>query len=204
MVIAIICLIITGLCALTLVPTVIAFMSHRSVSGLDFGVLDFAYPGISIGIQAVIYTVIIVAEVLGIVGACKNNKCLLIPFMIYLFAIMLLCIGVGIWFLYLGVTLILVASDSNLRTYLEQQSAAIDNQDFGSGFGQLDLDNLNFRQGTAQGVAALGGVGTLLMLIPVLIVLAFVIYFFAIVVKFYKQLSSGIRSGEQEGIVLQP
>ena len=88
--------------------------------------------------------------------------------------------------------------------YLEQQSAAIDNQDFGSGFGQLDLDNLNFRQDTAQGVATLGGVGTLLMLIPVLIVLAFVIYFFAIVVKFYKQLSYGIRSGEQEGIVLQP
>ena len=43
-----------------------------------------------------------------------------------------------------------------------------------------------------------------LLLVPLLIGIGISIYFLTIVVKYYKELSSGVIAGQREGIVLQP
>ena len=53
-------------------------------------------------------------------------------------------------------------------------------------------------------MADLGAAFSILMLIPVLIALGLSIYFLAIVIKFFNEISSGAVSGFQQGVVLQP
>merc|ERR1711934_776289 len=56
-------------------------------------------------------------------------------------------------------------------------------------------------------VGAIGSIGVLavfLMIIPAIIVLGLSIYFLVIIVKFYKELDSGVVGGQREGVVLQP
>ena len=56
-------------------------------------------------------------------------------------------------------------------------------------------------------VGAIGSIGVLavfLMIIPAIIVLGLSIYFLVIIVKFYKELDSGLVTGQRDGVVLQP
>ena len=141
--------ILTGLNALNLMPIIIAIIKAGNA-------------GLALTIQVAVFTVSIVAAVLCRVGVIKNNKCRLIPFMIYLCAIGLMCIGFGIFVIY----------SAAISTYSRE-------------WGNLGRNLF------------------LLMLIPMFVGLALAIYFFVIVVKFYNELSSGIRSGNREGMVLQ-
>ena len=48
-----------------------------------------------------------------------------------------------------------------------------------------------------------GKIDLLVRMIPICIILGFSIYFLVIIVKFYKELASGIVDGQREGVVLQ-
>ena len=166
--IAIICLTLTGLGALNLISTITAFMAGGSSQDDS----EDGDAGLALGIQIVVFGLSIAAEIFCLVGALKNNKCLLIPFMIYLVLIVITCIGLAIWFIYVGALFYTVGTITG--------------------------------HPLGQALGASGGIFALVLLIPVFIGLGLAIYFFVIVVKFYGELSSGIRSGEREGIVLQP
>ena len=57
------------------------------------------------------------------------------------------------------------------------------------------------------GIGGHGGIGAIvlfLVIIPIGIVLGLSIYFLVIIVKFYKELDSGLVTGQRDGVVLQP
>ena len=101
MVISIICLIFTGLGSLNLISTFAQFASGRATSG-DVYTLYGGNITIALGVQIIIYVYWFVSEILGLVGAIKNNKCLLVPFMISLCLTILGCVGVTILMIILG------------------------------------------------------------------------------------------------------
>ena len=100
-VISCICLALTGISFLYYgFTTVATFILGYAKYGTN---IDRIYGGseeLAVGIQAVIYVFWITSEILSIVGACKNNKCLLVPFMVCLALQILSFIGFGI---YIGV-----------------------------------------------------------------------------------------------------
>ena len=170
-VISIICLVMTGLGALNLISTFGAFRS-----GYNTADANYLYGGnvaIAITVQILIYTSWIASDVCCLVGAIKNNKCLLIPFMIKMsLTILIFCVGI-IMCLYFA-----------LLTGAAISTA--DNQDFQHAAGSL------------------AAIYFFILLIPLFIGIGIAIYFLTIVVKYYKELSSGVIAGQREGIVLQP
>ena len=101
MVISIICLIFTGLGSLNLISTFAQFTSGSATSG-DVYTLYGGNITIALGVQILIYVYWFVSEILCLVGAIKNNKCLLIPFMICLCLTILGCVGVTVKMIILG------------------------------------------------------------------------------------------------------
>ena len=57
-----------------------------------------------IGVPAAIYVAHLVSYILCLLGASKDNKCLLIPFMIVTSLQVLLWLGIGIFIIYIGAT----------------------------------------------------------------------------------------------------
>jgi len=111
-----------------------------------------------VAITAIFYAFWATCEILSIVGAVNNNKCLLVPFMICLSLTIVSCFGFGIF-----------------------SGAAFDKAIFVR-FDGIDIFFTHF--------------------IPVFIVLGMTIYVLAIVLKFYRELSSGVTGGIQPGMVL--
>ena len=103
MVIAIICLIFTGLGSLNLISTFAQFASGHATTS-DVYTLYGGNITIALGVQILIYVYWVVSEVLCLVGAIKNNKCLLIPFMICLVLTILGCAGATILMIILGIS----------------------------------------------------------------------------------------------------
>ena len=103
MVIAIICLIFTGLGSLNLISTFAQFASGHATTS-DVYTLYGGNITIALGVQILIYVYWVVSEVLCLVGAIKNNKCLLIPFMICLILTILGCAGATILMIILGIS----------------------------------------------------------------------------------------------------
>ena len=100
-VIAIICIIFTGLGSLRLIGTI-----QHLVDGTTSKEIAFVFSGnaaLALGIQILVYTMWIASEVSCLIGATKNNKCLLIPFMICQCLAILVCSGLVMLIIYLGV-----------------------------------------------------------------------------------------------------
>jgi hypothetical protein len=66
---------------------------HDHQSNSIFANIYGRYLGLAVVIQSLIYVFWIISEILSIVGAVKNNKCLLVPFMACLALQMLICVG---------------------------------------------------------------------------------------------------------------
>jgi hypothetical protein len=100
-IIASISLLLTILSSLNLIDTIGAFLSGGTSPEIDlvFG----GKVALALGIQIPIYVVWIVSEILCLVGAIKNTKYLLIPFMICEILTIMACIGLGILLITLGV-----------------------------------------------------------------------------------------------------
>ena len=164
MVISIICLILTGIASLDFIVTIGKLTSghftSNEVSTLVGGGVYSPASIFALVVQISISIYWIVSEVLCLAGAIKNNKCLLIPFMIGLCLPILGCVGLII---------IMIIS------------------------GFLD----------AHPHDLYGKMGLLIFVIPICIILGLSIYFLVIIVKFYKDLASGIVEGQSEGVVLQ-
>ena len=98
--ISIVCLIFTGLGSLRLIGTITSYLSSHVTweADLMFG----GSMGIAIGVQILFYAVWILSEILCLIGALKNNKCLLIPFIIVEGLQILVFIGVAILFVFLA------------------------------------------------------------------------------------------------------
>ena len=103
MVIAIICLIFTGLGSLNLISTFAQFASGHATTS-DVYTLYGGNITIALAVQILIYVYWVVSEVLCLVGAMKNNKCFLIPFMICLVLTILGCAGATILMIILGIS----------------------------------------------------------------------------------------------------
>ena len=164
MVISIICLILTGLASLDFIITIGKLTSghftSNEVSTLVGGGVYSPASIFALVVQILISIYWIVSEVLCLAGAIRNNKCLLIPFIIGLCLPILGCVGL--------IILVII-----------------------SGF----LD--------AHPHDPYGKMGLLIFVIPICIVLGLSIYFLVIIVRFYKELASGIVDGQREGVVLQ-
>ena len=178
MVISIVCLILTCLGPLNFISTSSQSASKTPESSPDSSQSSDGNTGkqflIELGVQIFIYVYWIVSEISCLVGAIKNNKCLLIPFMICMCLTILGCVGATIYLVFFGVL------GAHAVGYVGAQS----------GF-----------------LGALGSIGVLavfLMIIPAFFVLGLSIYFLVIIVKFYKELESGLVNGQRDGLVLQP
>ena len=178
MVISIICLIFTGLGSLNLISTVAQSSSGQATSS-DVNLFYGGNTTIALGVQILIYVYWVVSEILCLVGASNRyqpgtSKCLLIPFMICMCLTILGCVGV---------TLLLIF------------------------YGSLGAHAVSHIGSEGNVVGAIGSIGVLavfLMIIPAIIVLGLSIYFLVIIVKFYKELDSGLVTGQRDGVVLQP
>ena len=172
-VISILCLIFTALGALNLISTIGAFLAGTT-STADANLFFGGDMNVSLAVQILIYVFCIVSEVLCLVGAMKNNKCLLVPFIIEMSLTILALAFIAILFIYWGA----VAG-----------SALVGSTD------NRDVHNV---------VGTLGTFMLFLLLIPIFIAIGLSIYFLVIVVKYFQEISSGVVSGQSEGIVLQP
>ena len=171
-VIAIICLVFTGLGALNLISAIGGFL-HNTVTA-DANLLYGGNMGLALGTQILIYTLFLLSDGLCLVGALKNNKCLLWPFFIKMTLQILGLLGLAIFF---------VVQGAKAGNYI---SGEINDQD------------------VRHATISFGALFFFLLLIPLLITISISIYFLVIVVKFYSELSSGVGFGQTEGIVLQP
>merc|ERR1719322_999727 len=104
----------------------------------------------------------------------KNNKCLLVPFIIEMSLTILALAFIAILFIY-----------------------------WGSVAGHALVESTDNR-GVHAVVGTFGAFMFFLLLIPIFIGIGISIYFLVIVVKYFQELSSGVVSGQSEGIVLQP
>jgi len=172
-VIASICLVLTGLGALNLIGTFGAFSSGHNT--IDANLIYGGSVAIAIIVQILIYTSWIASDVCCLVGAIKNNKCLLIPFMIKMSLTILLFFGGIIMCLYYALLTgaVITATTQN-------------------------------HENVQHVAGSLAAIYFFLLLVPLLIGIGISIYFLTIVVKYYKELSSGVIAGQREGIVLQP
>ena len=172
-VISSICLFFTGIGALNLISTFGAF-SSGSIT-VDADLIYGGSVAVAITVQILIYTSWIASDVCCLVGAIKNNKCLLIPFMIKM--------SLTILFFLAGIIICL---------YYALLTGAV-----------ISATTQNHQ--TTQHVAgSLAAIYFFLLLVPLFIGIGISIYFLTIVVKYYKDLSSGVIAGQSEGIVLQP
>ena len=172
-VIASICLVLTGLGALNLIDTFGA-----TSSGYNTIDADLIYGGsvtVAITVQILIYTSWIASDVCCLVGAIKNNKCLLIPFMIKMSLTILIFFAGTIFCLYCALLTGAFISATTQNHPITQQIAG-----------------------------SFAAFYFFLLLAPLLIGIGISIYFLTIVAKYYKKLSSGVIAGQWEGIVLQP
>ena len=96
-VISIVWLILTGLSALGFVVSTVGTFTIGSSNLKDLNQNDLNYIHLIVGIQAVMHIFLITSGILSIVGAVKNKKCLLVPFMISMALQILVCIGGGIY-----------------------------------------------------------------------------------------------------------
>ena len=101
-VISIICLVITGLSALWFGFTTVATFIRGDVDKLNY-FIDGENIGNVVGIIAVIHPLWITSQSLSIVGAVKNNRWFLLPFMICLILQTSSC-GLSAYFIYLGMS----------------------------------------------------------------------------------------------------
>ena len=172
-VISILCLIFTALGALNLISTIGAFLAGTT-STTDAKLFFNGDVNVSLAVQILIYVFCIVSEILCFVGAMKNNKCLLVPFIIQKSLTILALAAIAILFIFWGS----VAGQALVET--------TDDRDVRTVFGTL------------------GAFMFFLLLIPIFIGIGISIYFLVIVVKYFQEISSGVVSGQSEGIVLQP
>ena len=138
------------------ISSIFLALTGISVTGYFLTHINGGLLGIGVGFQAAIYIFYVfsmTSQILSIIGAIKNNKCLLVPFMVCLVLKIVLCIGVGIFVVVL--------------------------------IGQYDLTPLVPR-----------------IFIPLSITIGVCTYFLTLVIKFYKELSSGWIDGVQPGMVL--
>lgn len=176
-VISIICLIFTGLGSLRLISTVTTYLSHgvTTEASLMYG----GSMGLALAVQILLYAVWLVSEILCIIGAMKNNKCMIIPFIIVEGLQIVACIGFVIFFIFLA----------------NQSVNALANFNYNDEFNEQDYDHIG---------KSVGGIFFYFLIIPLLIALGLTIYFLTIAIKFYQELSSGVVRGQTDGVVLQP
>ena len=176
-VISIILLIFTGLGSLRLIGTVSSFISSQVTpeANLIYG----GSIGLALAVNILVYGVWFVAEILCLIGALKNNKCLLIPFIIVEGLQIVACIGFAIFFVFLA----------------NQSVDELTNINYGNQFDDQDFERF---------AGSVGGIFFYFMIIPLLIALGLTIYFLTIAIKFYQELSSGVVGGRTDGVVLQP
>lgn len=112
-VIAIIYLVFAGLGCVRLILSIDYTIeySRKNELSLMFG----GSPALALGIEIYIYGIWAVSGTLCLVGAIKNNKCLLIPFMISLCLTILAYIGFRIFLVYVGFTDVLYATELRFR-----------------------------------------------------------------------------------------
>ena len=173
MVISIICLIFTGLGSLNLISTVAQSSSGQATSS-DVNLFYGGNTTIALGVQILIYVYWVVSEILCLVGAIKNNKCMLIPFMICMCLTILGCVGATILLVFYGT------------------------------LGAHAVGYVGAQSGVLGAIGSIGVLAVFLMIIPAFFVLGLSIYFLVIIVKFYKELESGLVNGQRDGVVLQP
>ena len=179
MVISIICLILTCLGPLNFISTSSQSASKTQKSSPDSSQSSDANTGgnvaiINLGVQIFIYVYWVVSEILCLVGAIKNNKCMLIPFMICMCLTILGCVGATILLVFYGT------------------------------LGAHAVGYVGAQSGVLGAIGSIGVLAVFLMIIPAFFVLGLSIYFLVIIVKFYKELASGLVDGHREGVVLQP
>ena len=179
MVISIICLILTCLGPLNFISTSSQSASKTQKSSPDSSQSSDANKGgnvaiINLGVQIFIYVYWVVSEILCLVGAIQNNKCLLIPFMICMCLTILGCVGATILLVFYGT------------------------------LGAHAVGYVGAQSGVLGAIGSIGVLAVFLMIIPAFFVLGLSIYFLVIIVKFYKELESGFVNGQREGVVLQP
>jgi len=89
-VIAILSLIASGLGALRLITTVTGFLAGtRAGITVDGNLLYGGHMGVALAVQILVFVFCIVSDVLCLVGAIKNNKCLLVPYIVKMSLILL-------------------------------------------------------------------------------------------------------------------
>ena len=102
LVISIICLVLTVISTIWYGLTTVAAFIHGVHQRSLFSSIYGGYIGVALGVQTMIYVFWITSEILSIVGAVKNNKCLLVPFMVCLALQMLFFIGFAIFVFWLA------------------------------------------------------------------------------------------------------
>ena len=112
-VIAIIMLIFTGLGSLRLIGTVTAYLYRQLTWEAQF--IYGGSMGLALGVQILLYAAWLVSEVLCLIGALKNNKFLLIPFIIVEGLQILIFIGFIILFVFLANQSVDALSDYNFE-----------------------------------------------------------------------------------------
>ena len=104
-VISIICLIATTFGFLRLISTGKTLETFGTLEKhLEIDLVDNESAALALGIQIPGFLIGLVSGILCLMGAIKNKKCLLIPFMITQCLIILLCIGLVTFFIYRGIT----------------------------------------------------------------------------------------------------
>ena len=175
--IAIICIVLTFLAA---------FPLFENLSSLDLGgeilgsrvtpwTTELKYNVAQFWVSIVTYVIHLLAYFLCLIGAYRRNKYMLIPFLVVTAIEILLWTGGVIYLIYV------------LASGVEPSYRALP-----SSFGD-----------TRDEIVAIGGLFLYLAIVGLLIPLGILSYFFVIVAKFYNEISSGIISGQREGVVLQ-
>ena len=160
-VIAIICLIFTALGALNLIGTIGAFNAGtRDAVTTDARLFYGGDMGIALGVQIPIYLFCILSDVLCLVGAIKNSKPFLVPFIVKMVLLLLADAVIAILFIYWGATV-----------------------------GSLMAGSAN-DQGFQNVAGAFSATIFFVFLIPLLIGIGIAIYFLVIVVRYFKEISS--------------
>ena len=172
-VIAIICMIFTGLGFVQLIGIIGIFIIGPVPPEVNMNYFSLAF-----SVQMLVFIFRGVSEIMCLVGAIKNNKCLLIPFIICSSLTVLACIGFLI--------LILSKSQAVIVLAYSPLGFGISDNDFEK-VGETSVSVLNF-----------------LVSVPFLITMGLTIYFLVIVLEHYKDLSSGTVSWQQEGMVITP
>ena len=129
---------------------------------------------VTLGVQVLVYAYCLVSDILGVCGVMQNNKCLLLPFIIKLALQILGFFGYIVFF---------VVKGSNVGDSIHRE---------------VENHELRHAAGTVSAIFFF------LLIVPLIIAIGITTYFLVIVARYYSELSSGVISGQREGIVLQP